>query len=230
MANPQLENGYTRIANEILLALAQSGLSGSERGVLDIVFRCTYGFNKKTARISADRFAKECKISQSTAKKTINNLILKKVLIEISPPDFSNPREIMFNKNYCEWGLKDNTGEKNSLYLKQRKTRGTNRATPGVLNEPPHIKKQIKENYKKSSRAAALPPQLSEILSFISEEGLNVDGEKFFARYTENGWKTEDGKEIKDWRRLLRIWDSKEMRDKPVYQNGYAGVKNLADD
>lgn len=100
-----------------------------------------------------------------------------------------------------------------------------------ITNEQQHRKNVKKnKNVKNSSSRARATPQLNEVLLFISEENLNVEGEKFFNRYAENGWKTEDGKPIKDWQRLLRVWDSKEMRDKPVYQNGYAGVKNLADD
>lgn len=100
-------------------------------------------------------------------------------------------------------------------------------------NEGQHIKnnKNIKniKNKKNSNRARAIP-LLSEILLFISENGLNVDGEKFYAHYTKAQWKTAEGKPIDDWKSLLRTWHSKEMKPAPTYPNGYAGIKNLADD
>lgn len=99
-----------------------------------------------------------------------------------------------------------------------------------ATNKRPHLKNNKNIKNKRSSNARARVPQLSEILSFISKEGLNVDGDKFFKHYSKNGWLTEDGKNITDWQTLLKVWDSKELKDKPVYKNGYSGVKYLGDD
>ena len=52
MANPQLENGYTRIANEILEAMAKVKLSPTQYRVLFVVWRYTYGFSRKSADLS----------------------------------------------------------------------------------------------------------------------------------------------------------------------------------
>lgn len=49
MADVQLENGYTRIANELLEALAMYDFSGQERKFLDAIIRLSYGCGKKTA-------------------------------------------------------------------------------------------------------------------------------------------------------------------------------------
>lgn len=48
MANPQIENGYTRIANELLEALLLANLSKRQLLVALAVIRQTYGFNRKT--------------------------------------------------------------------------------------------------------------------------------------------------------------------------------------
>lgn len=47
MANPQCENGFTKIANELMEALAKIRIPGEARQVLDVIFRQTYGWNKK---------------------------------------------------------------------------------------------------------------------------------------------------------------------------------------
>ena len=47
MASPQLENGYTRIADEILESLATVKMSGAEWQFIIALLRKTYGFNKK---------------------------------------------------------------------------------------------------------------------------------------------------------------------------------------
>ena len=46
MAMPQVENGYTRIANELLEALAKIRIPGEARQVFDVIMRKTYGFRK----------------------------------------------------------------------------------------------------------------------------------------------------------------------------------------
>lgn len=101
-----------------------------------------------------------------------------------------------------------------------------------ITNEQQHLK-NIKKNQNRknssSARASAAPPTLLSISSFVSENGLNVDAEKFFNHYSEKDWKTEEGKPITDWKRLLRVWDSKELKDKPTYPNGYSNVRRLGD-
>ena len=101
-----------------------------------------------------------------------------------------------------------------------------------TTNKRPHMNNINNDNNVKnsSSDGASAAPQLPEILSFISENRLRVDGRKFYKRYSENGWKTESGKRITDWKRMLKVWDKRERENKPTYANGYSGVKNLADD
>jgi phage replication O-like protein O len=56
MNSPQLENGYTRIANELLDALIRYRIPGEERQVLDVIIRKTYAYGKKEDRISLSQF------------------------------------------------------------------------------------------------------------------------------------------------------------------------------
>lgn len=101
-----------------------------------------------------------------------------------------------------------------------------------ITNKQPHRKnvKNVKNVKNSSSDGASAAPQLPEILLFISENRLRVDGREFYKRYSENGWKTESGKRITDWKRMLKVWDKRERENKPTYADGYAGVRNLADD
>ena len=101
-----------------------------------------------------------------------------------------------------------------------------------TTNKRPHMNNINNDNNVKnsSSDGASAAPQLPEILSFISENRLRVDGREFYKRYSDNGWKTESGKRITDWKRMLKVWDKRERENKPTYANGYSGVKNLTDD
>jgi len=56
MAEPQKENGYTPIANEIMEALCRIRIPGEERQVLDCILRKTYGWNKCEDAISLTQF------------------------------------------------------------------------------------------------------------------------------------------------------------------------------
>lgn len=83
MANPQKEDGYTAIANELMDALAKIRISGEARQVLDVIFRKTYGYNKKEDMISLSQFSAATGISKShiiraTKKLTEMNIIISK--------------------------------------------------------------------------------------------------------------------------------------------------------
>lgn len=56
MANPQREDGYTAIANSIMDALCKIRIPGEARQVFDVVFRKTYGWNKREDAISLSQF------------------------------------------------------------------------------------------------------------------------------------------------------------------------------
>ncbi len=56
MARPQLENGHTKIANELVEAFARVNFSAYESRILWAIFRKTYGWGKKTDRISYSQF------------------------------------------------------------------------------------------------------------------------------------------------------------------------------
>jgi phage replication O-like protein O len=47
-----LDNGYTRIANEILEAMAKIKLSPTQYRILFVVWRYTYGFQRKEHKLS----------------------------------------------------------------------------------------------------------------------------------------------------------------------------------
>lgn len=56
MKTPQLENGYVRIANEIVEKLAAAQLTGVEMQIVLIILRKTYGYSKKEDWISLGQF------------------------------------------------------------------------------------------------------------------------------------------------------------------------------
>jgi len=89
MANPQKENGYTAIANEILEHLVNTALLGSEYSVILHILRKTYGFQKKKDKVSLTQFEKATGLSRPTVVKTLKNLVSKKILVKTALLEYS---------------------------------------------------------------------------------------------------------------------------------------------
>jgi len=101
MANPQVEDGYTPIANEIVDALMRVNLSGAEIQVIWAIFRKTYGFQKKTDWIALSQFAKMTGMDRRAVHRTLKKLSSKQMTV-IQTDDRGRIR-YGFNKNYEQW-------------------------------------------------------------------------------------------------------------------------------
>lgn len=83
MSSPQLEKGYTRIANELLEALGRIRISGEARQVFDVIVRKTYGFGKKKDRISLSQFVLATGLKRPEVCRAIRKLLSMKLIIKI---------------------------------------------------------------------------------------------------------------------------------------------------
>ncbi len=102
MANPQKENGFTAISNEILKVLIRQNISGQEFRMVFLILRKTYGFNKKEDFISLSQMAKSLKISHIRCSQIINSLQLRKI-ITLTQNLNGIGKEYRFNKDYEQW-------------------------------------------------------------------------------------------------------------------------------
>ena len=100
MKNPQLENGYTRIANEIFEKLASFRISGEEWQVLLVIWRKTYGFNKKFDNISISQFFELTKMKKPSIIRAIKKLISKNI---VSKRANGRLNQYSFIKHYASW-------------------------------------------------------------------------------------------------------------------------------
>ena len=99
----QLEDGYTKIANEILEQLARIKLNGTQYRILLVVLRYTYGYNRKQWELSRSFLSKATGVDKDRVGKEINKLVNMKILRVVAPPTFSKARVLGFNKYYTEW-------------------------------------------------------------------------------------------------------------------------------
>jgi phage replication O-like protein O len=136
----QLEDGHTRINNEVLEQLVKRGLLGSEVSLIFFVIRKTWGWGKKEDIISLTQFEKGLNLSRHTVIDTIKNLVLKKILVKRSIPD---RQEIAykFNKYWKEWLV-------NPTALVQNKMTTSAVERLKLVKRSAHTKETTKENKK----------------------------------------------------------------------------------
>lgn len=97
----QLEDGYTRLANELLDAVMAAGLSETEMCVVLAVWRKTYGYSKKMDWISNEQLEQMIGKHLTHCSTAKNLLINKKVFIH-------EGRKVGMNTNVTEWKTKNN--------------------------------------------------------------------------------------------------------------------------
>lgn len=101
MANPQIENGYTKIANELLEALARTRFAGQERQIIDVVIRRTYGFRQRAADITLSEFVAATGIRKARCCSIVSDLIDRHVLSAVVNGD--GVRRLSIQKDYSRW-------------------------------------------------------------------------------------------------------------------------------
>lgn len=100
MGNPQLEDGHTRIANELFEAIISFQFSSRQLKVVMAVIRKTYGFNKKQDRLALSTISEMTGVIKTHVCQTVKQLREMNVL-EVDASGFSHC--ISLNKNYREW-------------------------------------------------------------------------------------------------------------------------------
>lgn len=153
MASPQIKNGFTKIANELLEQLCNPGINGSEYRVLILVIRKTYGFQKKQDRISLSQFELFTGMKRAQAVETIKSLLEKKILIK-------QDGKFAFNKNYEEWGVgKRLPPKKPPNGGRQKPTGGVGKSLPKGVGKRLPTKERNKGAQNKVSKTSVLQGQ-----------------------------------------------------------------------
>ncbi|MGN0462960.1 MAG: replication protein [Ruminococcus sp.] len=236
MASPQLEDGYTRIANELYRALYMADLSGAELRIVHFVLYNTYGYNKKTCQLSADFISKGTNIPVKTVRRCLNSLVTSKVLI--SNGSKTSIKSFGINKNYEKWVLKNGykipkiegtqkwvgvlkNGDtqkrvgvlKNEQGGTHKRAKGYSKMSLGVLKNEYQYKtdntRQNKTIQSSSSTTATASPKIEEVLEYCKIKNYTFDGKKFFYHYQSLGWRYK-GQPITDWKALADKWQETE--------------------
>ena len=98
-----LEDGYTKIADELIEQLAMTDLAGREFRLLMVVIRKTFGFNKSVDWIALPQMVEMTGIDKSACSKLVTGLQKRKILICKRQ---GHDRKIGVNVQVDEWQAK----------------------------------------------------------------------------------------------------------------------------
>lgn len=221
MANPILEEGYTRIANELYKALYMAELSGSELRVVHFVLYNTYGYNRNTRTLTASYISKGTGISLRTLRTSLNSLVEYKVLFSIGAK--ASAKMFGINKNYEQWIFKNGKKlpkikgtqkqapptEKRVHRVPENGEGGTQKTVPGVPeNEYQYNTDNTRQNNSIQS-SNSYPPTIDDVEKYCKEKNYTFDVNKFFLHYQSFDWKYK-GQPIEDWKALADKWQNNE--------------------
>ena len=107
-----LDDGFTRIANELLEAVMRAGLSQHQLLVFMAVMRKTYGFNKKSDWVSNEQLSELTGILPHKCSAAKSVLVKRGILTQTG-------RVIGINKAVSEWSSLPVKGTEKKPYLKK---------------------------------------------------------------------------------------------------------------
>nr|DAG66073.1 MAG TPA: replication protein O [Caudoviricetes sp.] len=225
MANPKLEDGYIRIANELYQALFKVNLNGSELRIVHFILYQTYGYNKKIKKLSATYISDGTGIPLKTVRRCLKSLVEYNVLISRGAD--ASAKMFGINKNYEKWVLKNGervpkNGERvpkieyggySNLGTKVLKNEYQYNTDKTIQNKHNVCLLSYSENEEKQTK-----PTLKEIELYCKSQKYSFDYKKFFDHYNAYGWKYK-GKEITDWKSLADKWEQVERKNNPQYSS-----------
>jgi phage replication O-like protein O len=150
LADVQLEHGYTKIANEILERMALTKLSPIQYRLIFVIWRYTYGFNRKEHSFSLNFLSEATQYDKRQLQRELVKLEQRKIILQKVQP--GKPRIISFNKNYDEWLDEETVGNStNGKVTNGNSTKGTvGNSTNSTIGNPTNQEiKNINKNLNK---------------------------------------------------------------------------------
>ncbi len=103
MASPQCENGYTRIANELLEAIAKRVTNSEWLRMMLILIRYTYGYHKVENETNYNVLGQKTNMTEDSARRVICELSTA-LLINYMPVN-GKRLIVKINKDYDRWRI-----------------------------------------------------------------------------------------------------------------------------
>nr|DAV83145.1 MAG TPA: replication protein O [Caudoviricetes sp.] len=150
-----IDDGYTRFANELLEAIASADLTARQLKVMLAYVRKTYGFNKKTDRIADEQIAQLTGLSRQNVNKAKKELISMNCLFmdgnqigvdrEVSAWQFSKCLQV---SNFVSKLETKNVSKLETLNVSKLETHKRHSLkTKENINKPPISPKKISQKF-----------------------------------------------------------------------------------
>lgn len=168
-----LDDGFTRIANELLEAVMLAGLSQHQLLVFMAVMRKTYGFNKKSDWVSNEQLSSLTGILPHKCSAAKSALVKRGIFTQIG-------RLVGINKAVSEWVKSPVSGKKKGAYLKEVNLpesgkkclpESGNGTYPNQVNTKDKHTKDKKDNSNKTNKSpkpVAFDPNNAELPEWLS--------------------------------------------------------------
>lgn len=189
--SPQLENGYTRLANELLDALIGAGLTARQWAVVMAIIRKTYGFNKISDEIGLSQLVAMTGLDKGNLSKTVHELEAAKV---INRSAGTHGHSLGINKKHKQWGVvKSTTPVVKTTTVVKSTTGGCQNDNEGVVKSTTLglSKQQPQNTYLKTTQKTTPKDTLSRSLR-----------ERFEVFWTEHPKKKSKTAAEKAWAKL----------------------------
>lgn len=221
------DNGFTRIANELLEAVIRAGLTQNQMLITLAVIRKTYGYNKTSDWVGNAQLSDLTGLPETRCSTEKNKLVKMKVLT-------ANGRMTSINKEVSAWQVKFNGISKTAITesvnftesvnltesVKETFTESVNHGLQNLLNTKDNSTKDKKDNNnntpvvpeaipdkpaKPQKRATQFPSDFSPNEGnrrLAKELGLNLEHE--FDAFSDHH--QSKGNTFRDWNKALNTW------------------------
>jgi len=155
MANPQTEDGYTKIANELLDAMCRLHLSGNQWKVLHAIIRKTYGWNKTVDFLTGTQIAEMTGMHSTHVYAALRSLREHRIITW-------HKRLIAIQKDYDLWKVTETCHNDKNLSQPEKRRKPVTRVTETCHEKVTGIgtHKRQERHYTKDSSAPQRKPIL----------------------------------------------------------------------
>lgn len=192
MASPQLEDGYTRVANEILENIMKVSLNGTQFRIVMAVWRYTYGFQRTKHEMSISFLSQSINASRGQVDRELSTLISRNILKVVKTGE-RGARVIMFNKNHTQWC--DCT--LNSGLSSNPRTVPSSTSSTEVSSNPRTKKESIKEKNKENIYV--------EIINYLNKKAHKRFSPKSAANRKLINGRIAEGRTLEDFKHVIDV-------------------------
>lgn len=224
--SPQIEDGHTKIANELLDAIIQTDFSKRQYKILLYIMRKTYGWNKTEDDISRSQIVDATQLKNPHVTTTIQELLEMNVLI-VSNGKFAKRYKI--NKHYDTWRITKTVTITKSVNVTETVTitetvtdcyQNGNFSLPKQYPQKTTPKYNTKDNNNKATRLPDdwIAPQ--EYIDFCNSERPDLNANLIADQFKDYWISVAGSKGLKrNWIATWRNWVRNQKQNQSTFKN-----------